>query len=178
MGSVTVDKKSLTCAETAKLVRAALKEAFPGQKFSVRSHTYAGGASIDVRWIDGPTQGDVDPVVKQFEGATFDAMIDLKSYKDSTLIANPDGTYEDVSYGADWVQTHREYSEAVEEAAKLEIVAIAGASLPFDYNGRYDVAVDRETGDLIACTGQIVSETYGSTILHRYLYRRDLRERS
>jgi len=177
MAGVTVVKKSLSCAETAKLVRGALKAAFPGQKFSVRSSTYAGGASIRVSWIDGPTQPEVDAVVKQFEGATFDGMIDLKDYKPATLLANEDGTYEERSYGADWVQTDRRYSEAVEEAAKLEIVGIVGAGLPFDYNGRYDVAVDRETGELIACTGQIVSETYGSTILHRYLYRRDLRER-
>ena len=37
----------LTCAETAKLVRSALKAAFPGVKFSVCSSTYSGGASID-----------------------------------------------------------------------------------------------------------------------------------
>ena len=46
----------LRCAETAKLLlRAALKEAFPEVAFSVRSRTYAGGASIDVTWRDGPT---------------------------------------------------------------------------------------------------------------------------
>lgn len=33
----------LSCAETAKLVRQALKEAFPGVKFGVRSSTYSGG---------------------------------------------------------------------------------------------------------------------------------------
>ncbi|WP_180273430.1 LPD29 domain-containing protein [Pseudomonas amygdali] len=30
----------LTCAETAKLVRKSLKEAFPDAKFSVRGNTY------------------------------------------------------------------------------------------------------------------------------------------
>ena len=40
--------KYFTCAETAKLIRQSLKEAFPGVKFSVRSSTYSGGASIDV----------------------------------------------------------------------------------------------------------------------------------
>ena len=38
----------LTCAETAKLVRKALKEAFPDVKFSVRSNVYSGGASLSV----------------------------------------------------------------------------------------------------------------------------------
>ena len=45
---------SLSCAEVAKLLRAALKETFPGVTFSIRSRTYAGGASIDVTWRDGP----------------------------------------------------------------------------------------------------------------------------
>lgn len=51
MSTVTV--KRLTCAETAKLVRKELKKHFPGQKFSVRSHTYAGGASISIGSIVG-----------------------------------------------------------------------------------------------------------------------------
>jgi hypothetical protein len=42
--------KYLSAAETAVLVRAELKAAFPGVKFSVKTHTYAGGASIDVRY--------------------------------------------------------------------------------------------------------------------------------
>lgn len=33
----------LSAAETAKLIRAQLKAKFPGCKFWVRSHTYAGG---------------------------------------------------------------------------------------------------------------------------------------
>jgi len=40
---------------TAKLVRMILKEAFPGVRFFVNSRSYAGGASIDVGWMDGPT---------------------------------------------------------------------------------------------------------------------------
>jgi hypothetical protein len=45
----------LSCAETAKLVRAALKESFPGVKFSVKSSTYAGGASIMLPTLTAPT---------------------------------------------------------------------------------------------------------------------------
>ncbi len=39
-----------TVAETAKLIRKALKETFPGQKFSVTTDTYSMGASINVSW--------------------------------------------------------------------------------------------------------------------------------
>jgi len=70
----------VSVAETAKLVRAALKAAFPGITFSVRSKSYSMGASISVRWTDGPTEKDVERITGEYRGATFDGMIDLKSY--------------------------------------------------------------------------------------------------
>ena len=69
------DVHYLTCAETAKLVRTALRESFPGVKFSVRAKTYSGGASISVWWTDGPMRADVEAVARQFEAADFDGMI-------------------------------------------------------------------------------------------------------
>lgn len=102
----------LSCAETAKLLRAALKKSFPGIKFSVRSHVYAGGASINVDWTDGPPDGAVNEVAQRFAGASFDGMIDLKSYHSSEL---EDGTV--VHHGADFVFTHREISPATQAQA-------------------------------------------------------------
>ena len=55
------NKTYLSCAETAKLVRAALKKAFPGVKFSVKSSVYSMGASIRVGWTDGPVTKAVRP---------------------------------------------------------------------------------------------------------------------
>lgn len=86
------DTYYMTCADTAKLVRAALKREFPGQKFSVRSHTYTGGASIDVRWTDGPQEPEVKAVAGQYDGAGFDGMIDLKTSNADWLY--PDGHVE------------------------------------------------------------------------------------
>ena len=80
----------LSCAETAKLVRGALKENFPSQKFSVRSSTYSMGASIDVSWTDGVGHDAVNKVIKQFEGAGFDGMVDYKFYRQHWMM--PDGT--------------------------------------------------------------------------------------
>ena len=80
----------LSAAETAKLVRAALKRGFAGVRFSVRSHTYAGGASIAVEWTDGPTAKVVEAVTEQFAGGRFDGMIDMKISLDHWLL--PDGT--------------------------------------------------------------------------------------
>lgn len=94
----------ITPADTAKLVRAAIKTAFPTIKFTVKTKTYSGGASISVGWEDGPLTADVERVAKQFAGATFDGMIDLKSHHDSIL----DG--EKVSYGADFIFCSRSFS--------------------------------------------------------------------
>ncbi len=80
----------LTCAETAKLIRKAIKREFPGVKFSVRSKTYSGGASIRVDWIDGPRQKAVEAVAGAFAGGRFDGMIDLAYSVEHWLL--PDGT--------------------------------------------------------------------------------------
>lgn len=80
----------LTVAETAKLVRKALAKAFPGYIFTVRSNSYAGGASIDVGWRDGPPAKVVDSVVHGFAGGRFDGMIDMAYSVESWL--EPDGT--------------------------------------------------------------------------------------
>jgi hypothetical protein len=86
----------LSCAETAKLVRNALKPAFPGVKFSVRSSTYAGGASIHIGWTDGPQEAEVDKVVQPYAGSSFDGMIDLKTSNTDWLY--PDGRVEAFQY--------------------------------------------------------------------------------
>lgn len=106
--------KRISVVETAKLVRAALKEAFPEVKFSVKSSKYSMGASIDVYWTDGPVTAQVNPVVKGFGGATFDGMQDLKEHHNSILNG------EEVSFGADWVHTNREVSrERIDALAAL-----------------------------------------------------------
>lgn len=110
----------LSCAETAKLVRAALKRELPGVKFGVRSHTYAGGASINVSWTDGPQSDAVDAVVKRFAGAGFDGMIDLKTYNQDWLY--PDGHVESFQseVGHSYGSTTRDYvgEEVAGDAAR------------------------------------------------------------
>lgn len=104
-------RKYLSCADTAKLVRKSLKEAFPGVKFSVRSSTYSMGAEIHVRWIDGPNVRQVEDVVGIFSGSYFDSSIDYRGGVFHML----DG--EQVRFGCDGVDTHRDHSdEAVARA--------------------------------------------------------------
>lgn len=94
----------ISVTDTAKLIRAALKAAFPDTKFSVRSKSYSGGASIDISYTDGPPNFAVEDVVKRFEGASFDGMQDLKEYHDSVFNGRP------VHFGANFVFVHRKYS--------------------------------------------------------------------
>ena len=82
--------RTVSTAETAKLVRKVLGREFPGAKFSVTSKRYAGGGSISVRWVDGPLYEEVQPLIQKYEGAGFDGMIDLKYYKTHWLRPNGD----------------------------------------------------------------------------------------
>ena len=71
--------KYFTCAETAKLIRQSLKEAFTGVKFSVRSSTYSGGASISVSWTDGPNAAQVESITKDSKPPTSMARSTIKA---------------------------------------------------------------------------------------------------
>lgn len=131
----------LTCAETAKLVRTALKNQFPGIKFSVRSHNYAGGASIDIDWTDGPLSDEVKSVIGLFEGATFDGMIDLKEYHTS-LLADDDGNVREVHFGADFIFANRHVSKQRRVYYKRELERFLGHPVDLDsYNGPCEASV-------------------------------------
>lgn len=88
--------------DCAKLIRPALKEAFPGTKFSVRCER---GSSIRITWTDGPTRSQVEMVAKKFEGATFDGMQDLREYHTSVFNG------EEVRFGSDFIFCERGFTE-------------------------------------------------------------------
>lgn len=97
-------KDYISCADTAKIVRKALKEAFAGVKFSVRSKTYSMGASIDVYWLDGPTSEDVEKITSRFASARFDGMTDYKGGAVHSFKG------QEVHWGSDYVFAHRKHS--------------------------------------------------------------------
>lgn len=103
--------KCFTCAETAKLIRQALKESFQDVKFSVKSKTYSGGASISVSWTDGPNNAQVEAVAGHFEASYFDGSIDYKG----PIYHMLDG--QQVRFGADFIHFNRNYSDAAIERA-------------------------------------------------------------
>lgn len=115
-----MEKNYLTCADTAKLLRTALKNAFPGVKFSVRSDTYSGGASIRVRWTDGPFTKDVDAIAQRYAGATFDGSIDLKEYHTDLVHFEGEEMPRLVRFGSDFVFTDRDISPDYEALLTVE----------------------------------------------------------
>ena len=113
-------KKYISIAETNKMIRATLKESFPGVKFCVKKGSGSSSATY-IGWTDGPAQAAVEKVVSVYEGAYFDGMIDYKGYK----YAEIDG--EEVHFAIDFIFYKKAYSEAV----KLEVAA----EILFEYAG-------------------------------------------
>lgn len=162
----------ISVTETAKLVREALKKAFPRVKFSVRSKSYSGGASIDVYWTDGPRTCEVKRITQRFNGADFDGMQDLKTNR-QTLVSQPDGTVKQVQYGADWVFCHREYSPARRAKLEAEIAAVAGE--PFESDRVMDAFVSVETGEVFKGRGIHPGDSFGSSLFHRLAEQRSFK---
>ena len=94
----------MDATETAKVVRRELRVNFKGTKFYVRTSKYAGGSSVRVTWVDGPTKDEVDEIVGWMHGGNFDGMTDSMSYHDSTLFG------ERVHFGNSFIFLNREIS--------------------------------------------------------------------
>ncbi len=173
----------ISVAETAKLVRQALKAGFPGVKFSVRSSSYSGGASIDVTWTDGPTGQQVDAVTGQFCGGRFDGMIDMAYSVRHWLL--PDGTavvahnpgtlgnggsnsgeenakpHPDavpVRFGADYIFSRRELSVPFLTRIASRVARRYGVPVPSVVEGYRSAHIAAEGDDLLPNSRMRVSE--------------------
>jgi len=92
--------------ETAQCIRAALKSAFPGVKFSVTTSYASMTSSTRIQWTDGPTEPEVERVTGRFTSRGFDGMTDCTTYHSQIV----DGC--EVQYSG-WVTTRREVSAAL-----------------------------------------------------------------
>jgi hypothetical protein len=119
-----MSSRRIDTVEVAKLIRATLKARLPAAKFRVQSDRYAGGSSIRVTWTDGPTTKLVESLIGHVHGATFDGMIDLKSYHDSEL----DG--EAVHYGNDFLFCNRDLSDGFIARVAREFTRRTGNAIP------------------------------------------------
>jgi len=114
IANIKNEVRYVSCTETAKMVRQALREAFPEVKFSVRSSSYAGGASVRVAWNEGPLEDQVKSIVDVFSGSEFDGMTDCKNSNRHLINGNP------VRFEADYIFCNRDVSyEKVKQAAAI-----------------------------------------------------------
>ena len=116
--------RRISLPDTAKLVRQALKAAYPTVRFSVRCERYSLGCSIHVHWTDGPTRGQVQPLLNCFDSKSFDGMNDSTDHHTQHL----DG--EEVRYEADYVTGSRTESVAFLQEVAVRVARRAGVAVP------------------------------------------------
>lgn len=114
-----------TVAQCAAAIRAELKVAFPGTKFTVRSESFAGGNAVDIRYLDGPKREDVCSITDKYQYGSFDGMTD--SY-------NVDNKNENLPQ-AKFVQVERRATEETKAAIAKEF-GISDDQLN-DWNDRF-----------------------------------------
>jgi hypothetical protein len=107
---VPVSEKNNSLVAAAKNVRLELAKAFPGVKFSVKTSRFSGGDSMDVKWIDGPTEKQVGQIVNRYKAGYFDGQTDCYDYR-------KDHAWTDAFGDAKFVSTDREYSPALVQIA-------------------------------------------------------------
>jgi hypothetical protein len=74
---VSNECETLYAVDVAKLVRVALKKAFPRIKFSVRCRHFSSRSTIEVEWTGGPAWSLVNAVIKQYCGEDIDPLTDI-----------------------------------------------------------------------------------------------------
>lgn len=70
-------KNKSTVAKCAALVRQELKEKFPLTKFKVNSQNYSMGDSVNVSWIDGAAENEVEELLAKYQYGRFNGMEDI-----------------------------------------------------------------------------------------------------
>lgn len=134
-------RRTIDVVDVAKLIRNALKIAFPDTKFTVRSSRFAGGASIRVKWSARPIEAEVGQLLERFRGLEYNDRWDtwepLTFYfrPDGTSIAmGPTGNSEITSnwtnpivaavmpQGTDWIRFGADYLHCYREPSAAEIV--------------------------------------------------------
>lgn len=104
-----------------KNIRAELKKHFPKTKFSVRKQYYS---SYHVSWTNGPTVDEVESIINKYETSRFDSYTDYH-YSDTS-------PFNVVYGGADYVFTHRQYSDEIIALAIKSLIEKYGESYEFD----------------------------------------------
>jgi len=99
-------------AMVANAIKTELKQEFPKIKFRVKSSNFAGGNSVDVRYVNGPAYNKVATIAEKFVSGHFDGMTDSYVYRKNRL-----------EISAKFISVDREISPAVLEKMKSAVLA-------------------------------------------------------
>lgn len=91
-----------TVAKAAKAIKAELKKAYPGVKFSVTSENFSMGNAVRIYYTDGPISSNIQKLVSKYQYGSFNGMEDIYEY---------DNVNKDISQ-AKYVTTERRMSES------------------------------------------------------------------
>lgn len=124
-------------ARAAANIKEELSRKFPGVSFSVRSDSFAGGDSVDVRWENGPTSKEVDQILAKYTEGSFDGMVDLYEYDSSSYGKAVD----EVLGRSKYVHSHREIDSHGFETVCRALCAEYHVQCPDDSSRMYSVSI-------------------------------------
>lgn len=151
-------REQATAAESAKLLKTMLREAFPACKFSVTLSRGTGYGNCSVRWTDGPTPKRVDAIANEFVGKTFDGSDDSTHYCRSVTA---DGKLTGLGY----VSCSRDISPSFARRLSAQVAAYYGVTMPeiIEYAGWNG----KPAWKLEADTRAVVAHFYGSDLIYQ-----------
>jgi hypothetical protein len=129
MEELKFERVDYSVVDTGKAIRRALREAFPGVKFSLRGSRGTGYGWFSLGWTDGPTDDQVRALTFGFQSSYFDGMDDGNHSIPATMYADPDGVIREHRYSCRGVNGSRNYSPAAEAWADAYIDAHGGPEI-------------------------------------------------
>lgn len=142
--ALTFTRREYTVVETGKEIRRALREAFPGVKFSLRGSRGTGYGWFSLDWTDGPTTRQVDALTNSFRSSYFDGMDDSTHTIPATMYAGDDGEVVEHRYSCNGVNSQRGYGPEADQWARTYIDAHGGPELFCgDYHADHGLATWR-----------------------------------
>lgn len=132
------DAKMSRQARAAKNMRMQLKGAFPGVKFSIKSRSFAGGDSVDVSWVLGPTTGEVDAIIGRYEPGSFNGMEDIYEYdRDAVRSA-----FRAVMGATKYAHSQREIPQELRERVEADLRACVTGVAEHEWYRHVSTALD------------------------------------
>lgn len=120
-------------ALAAANIRKELKYNFPNTKFRVKTHSYSGGSSINVYWVDGEISKQIDNIINKYQYGHFNGMLDI--YEDNKNFNDENGE-------AKYIFSNRKYSHNVYMDAVKNAVLMDGETLELLYDDLEAVGFD------------------------------------